>query len=335
MIDVAGQLTLGGTVSADGLGFRGGAGRQLSSGAGAQTDYVTLSTNGANGSKGEGIAGTPKYLANSAITALITNADGRPAQRQLRAWRGRQRWRRWHRCQSVANDKNSGGGGGGNGSGGGNGGYAWNTASLGNGFGGSPFPGSVSNIIMGGGRRRWHHQQRHCRSCERQSRRHQQQRRGRRRHHHHSRRLSGWHRHITANGQNALDVQNDGAGGGGAGGSIELLTLSADSPARPSPPTVATVANTWLTQAPGSPYPGCRHGPGGGGGGGVILTSSAPASAMRAAGNNGTSTTIHDSYGATPGLGNGIDVLRISVRRALRRLPAIVPVRSVPSPTWW
>ncbi len=73
VIDVAGQLTLSGTVSADALGFRGGGGRQLNSGAGAQTDYMTLSSNGANGSKGEGIAGTPKYLVSSALTALITN----------------------------------------------------------------------------------------------------------------------------------------------------------------------------------------------------------------------------------------------------------------------
>src|ERR1700722_20286546 len=44
-IDVSSQLTLGGTVSLDGTGFRAGGGMQLTGGSGAATDYVTLSTN--------------------------------------------------------------------------------------------------------------------------------------------------------------------------------------------------------------------------------------------------------------------------------------------------
>ena len=68
VLDVSSQLTLGGTVALDALGFRGGAGRQLAGGAGAVTDYVTAATNAANGSKGEGIAGTPRYLAPLTIT---------------------------------------------------------------------------------------------------------------------------------------------------------------------------------------------------------------------------------------------------------------------------
>ncbi|HVE77367.1 MAG TPA: hypothetical protein VNA89_00770, partial [Gemmatimonadaceae bacterium] len=62
-IDVAGQLTLGGTVSVDGLGFRGGAGRQLAGGAGGTgNDYRNLATLNFHGSKGEGVAGTPRYV---------------------------------------------------------------------------------------------------------------------------------------------------------------------------------------------------------------------------------------------------------------------------------
>src|SRR5262249_34186600 len=41
-IDVAGVLTLGGTVSLDAMGFRGGGGRILGGGAGANTDYRTV-----------------------------------------------------------------------------------------------------------------------------------------------------------------------------------------------------------------------------------------------------------------------------------------------------
>jgi uncharacterized repeat protein (TIGR01451 family) len=310
VIDVAGQLTLGGTVSADALGFRGGGGRQLSSGTGAQTDYVTLSTNGANGSKGEGIAGTPKYLVNSALSALITNAtEGLPNGSYARGAAGNAGGGGTD-ANATGNDENSGGGGGGNGSGGGNGGYAWNTASLGNGFGGSPFPGSVSNVIMGGGG-----------GAGTTNNGTADPTNGNPAGINSSGAAGGGiiivHAGtvvgtgtLSANGQDALSVQNDGGGGGGAGGSIELLTLSGGLTGATLSANGGDGGNTWLTQAPGS-YPGNRHGPGGGGGGGVILTSSAPASASVLPGINGTSTTIHDSYGATPGLGNGIAVTNL------------------------
>src|SRR3984893_17264551 len=111
---------------------------------------------------------------------------------------------------------------------------------------------------------------------------------------------------FTANGQSALDVLQDGGGGGGAGGSIQLLVLSGGLAGATLSANGGNGGNTWHPSAPGSPYPGNRHGPGGGGGGGVIVTSSAPASATALPGTNGTSTSIHDAYGATPGLGSGI-----------------------------
>ncbi len=44
-------------------GFRGGGGRALSGAAGTnKTDYYSLSTINAHGSKGEGVAGTPRYI---------------------------------------------------------------------------------------------------------------------------------------------------------------------------------------------------------------------------------------------------------------------------------
>ncbi|MGH9143690.1 MAG: DUF11 domain-containing protein, partial [Vicinamibacterales bacterium] len=65
-IDVSGTMTLNGaTVSVNGLGFRGAGGRQLTGDATAglaNTDFRTLSTLATNGSKGEGIAGTPRYV---------------------------------------------------------------------------------------------------------------------------------------------------------------------------------------------------------------------------------------------------------------------------------
>src|SRR5438445_473267 len=61
-LDVAGTLNLGGgTINASGKGFRGGGGVQLAGGTGTNTDYRRAA--GAwGGSKGEGVAGTPRYV---------------------------------------------------------------------------------------------------------------------------------------------------------------------------------------------------------------------------------------------------------------------------------
>ena len=61
-----------------------------------------------------------------------------------------------------------------------------------------------------------------------------------------------------------------------------------------------TAGDAWPEEAPGG-FPGQRHGPGGGGGGGVILLSGAPAAGSVAGGSNGSTDTVQDSYGATPG----------------------------------
>ena len=88
-IDVASQLNMNSnTFDVSGLGFRGGAGRILG-GAGPgtlATDYLTLATAAANGSKGEGIAGTPRYIANFAQTGLRTRRRRIPKWK-VRAWR--------------------------------------------------------------------------------------------------------------------------------------------------------------------------------------------------------------------------------------------------------
>ncbi|MGE5722634.1 MAG: hypothetical protein ACM3YM_09250, partial [Sphingomonadales bacterium] len=83
-IDVAGRLTFsGGTITVDGLGFRGGGARQLSGGAGTNTDYRTLASVANNGAKGEGISGTPRYV-NNGGTLLDTAVEGYPNGSQAR-----------------------------------------------------------------------------------------------------------------------------------------------------------------------------------------------------------------------------------------------------------
>lgn len=165
-------MTLGGGTIVDlrGKGFRPGAGRQLTGGSGgANTDYRSISTNGFNGSKGEGIAGTPKfvldYLNPSTISATngnpptapttITNTDegypngsygrGAPGNAGGGSTDGR----------PSNNDENSGGGGGANGGDGGRGGRAWNSQVPSGGFGGKAFTTALINngerLFMGGG----------------------------------------------------------------------------------------------------------------------------------------------------------------------------------------
>jgi uncharacterized repeat protein (TIGR01451 family) len=301
-LDVAAQLTLGGTVSVDALGFRGGAGRQLTGGAGAATDYITLSTVTTNGSKGEGIAGTQRYVANATLTNLTnTGVEGLPNGSYARGAPGNAGGGATD-AHPSANDQNSGGGGGGNGGTGGQGGFGWNSAGIVGGYGGMAFPVSTSALVMGGGGGAGTTNNGtanpangnpaginssgaagggivivHAGSVT----------------------AAGT---ITANGQTALNVQNDGGGGGGAGGSIRVLANSGGLGGLTINANGGKGGNTWGTQAPGTPFPGNRHGPGGGGGGGAVLLSGAPAGSSVTGGSPGTSTIATDAYGATVGL---------------------------------
>src|SRR5262249_48847979 len=150
--DVASQFTLSGILSVDGVGFRGGAGRQLAGAAGTlATDYITLSTTAANGSKGEGIAGTPAFVANASLTNLThTGVEGYPNGSYARGAPGNAGGGATD-AHPTANDQNSGGGGGANGGSGGQGGFGWNSAGIVGGYGGSAFPSSTSALVMGGG----------------------------------------------------------------------------------------------------------------------------------------------------------------------------------------
>src|SRR5262249_50215280 len=123
-------------LSASGAGFRGGAGRQLAGAAGANTDYRTTAATATNASKGEGIAGTPRYLFNQSATVLDAGTDGYPNGSSARGAPGNAGGGGTD-GNPAANDENTGGGGGGNAGDGGNGGNAWNTAAATGGFGGS------------------------------------------------------------------------------------------------------------------------------------------------------------------------------------------------------
>jgi uncharacterized repeat protein (TIGR01451 family) len=173
-VDVAGQLAMGGTVDLYGKGFRPGAGRQISTGTGtgANTDYRTDTTAlpGKNGSKGEGVAGTPKYslqyfnpttlaIANNNPTiapTIVTNAnEGYPNGSYGRGAPGNAGGGSTDGNNSNANDQNSGGGGGANGGDGGRGGRAWASQLATGAYGGKAFTTAEIDggrrLIMGGG----------------------------------------------------------------------------------------------------------------------------------------------------------------------------------------
>src|SRR5208283_4546310 len=337
-IDVSSQLTLGGTVAADALGFRGGGGITLAGTTNivSNKDYVTSSpanlpnlsgggdapaNSGTDASKGEGIAGTPHWVAPAlgsitlASTALSTNqtvVEGLPGGSFARGAPGNAGGGGTD-GDPANNDDNSGGGAGGNGGTGGQGGYGWNsfgaTNSTDGGFGGVAFPASTSALVMGGGGGAGTTNNgtyyipsngTHGADC--------------------GLNCTGIYSSggmgggivivhagsvtgtgtITSNGQSTLNTYNDSTGGAGAGGSILFFANSGGLSGLTVSANGGNGGNAWQTQAPGG-FPGNRHGPGGGGGGGVIFLSAAPASSSVAGGINGYTDTVQDSYGATPG----------------------------------
>ncbi len=311
-IDVENQLVLGGTVALDGDGFRGGGGRDLPGDTGlSATDYWSASTKNANGGKGEGIAGTPSYIAPATIantTTATATTSAIPGGSSARGAPGNAGGGSTDGNPSQ-NNENSGGGAGGNGGLGGNGGFAWNSAGLGGGFGGYLFPASTSALVMGGAGGAgttndgsWYNPAtgtggNDCGTT-----------------------CTGIYSSgapgggiviiragyvtgtgtISSNGSTALAVENDGGGGGGAGGSILLFSNTGGLTGLTVRANGGGGGNTWQTQTPAT-FPGNRHGPGGGGGGGVIFLSSAPLTSSVTGGSSGYSTTANDSYGATPG----------------------------------
>jgi uncharacterized repeat protein (TIGR01451 family) len=321
-LDLSGALTLNGaTVSVNGLGFRGGAGLSLEGENGAaDTDYefaapatyttpappALANTVGADGSKGEGIAGTPLWVQNG--TVVLNTGSGYPSGTagadgsMGRGAPGTAGGGATDGAPSVAgeNNDNAGGGGGGNGGAGGFGGNTYGNNLSTGGEGGVAFPSTVDRLTMGGGGGGG-------------SNNYYQEpedssggngggiifiRAGS---------LSGTAT-LTANGAAAYTgTSSNAGGGGGAGGTIVVVT--------------ATGGETGLTlQANGGTgggNQGCtacgtqtflegRIGPGAGGGGGAVFTSSVsgvPTISVAGGANGFTmdTTATPVPYGATSG----------------------------------
>ena len=301
------------TIDASGYGFRGGGGRDLRGGAGAKTDFITLSSNNANGSKGEGIAGTPMYVNENNTVLGVTGAEGYPGGSYAM---GAPANAGGGGTDATPNNnaENTGGGGGANGGSGGYGGYAWNSGTHCGGRPGSPFTqGSASRLIMGGGGGAGTNNDGTGIPAGGLAS---------------SGAAGGGIVILTAansiigvgtvlaNGVSGnITVQNDGAGGGGAGGTILIYSNNG---ALTNITAQAFGGTGGSNEVGGGP----KHGPGGGGGGGVIYSNSVlSATSTVQGGNFGTTAAQSTNYGATSG-SNGIMVNNMNPS-AMARVPLI------------
>ena len=158
-MDVAGSLSLTGSIDASGAGFRGGAGvngtgnRAAALFTDADYNFNPAAANGAL--KGEGILGTPLRTFNGAAAAddyaallaqgYAAGAAGQAAQGNAGGGGND------GTPASSGNALNSGGGGGSNGAQGGQGGFSWQIRNDAGGRGAPAIASSISRLVMGGG----------------------------------------------------------------------------------------------------------------------------------------------------------------------------------------
>ncbi len=302
VIDVAGTLTFnGGSISALGLGFRGGLGRQLGGdGTLAATDFCAITTANAFGAKGEGIAGQPRDVINQATGAADAAAADNYACNAFTTGRQQGRGAPGNAggggtdANPGGNDQNTGGGGGGGLGDGGIGGNAWFAAATRGGLGGRGVAQTVSLLTQGGGGGAGTRNN----SAGVQS----------------SGAAGGGIVLVRANridviGSGTINVSgasgdpfvpdNDGGGGGGGGGAIMVYAAQSGS----GTPTFTANGGAGSRAWPTSGGVGNEHGPGGGGGGGFIAWSGStltPATSV-AGGVNGTTLNTLQVYGAGSG----------------------------------
>jgi Secretion system C-terminal sorting domain len=335
VINAVNQLNFNGaTLSALGMGFRGGGGQNFTGAAGThKTDYLTLSTTTANGSKGEGIAGTPRYVnngnyliggVNNGNYVVLDNGAANEGYPNGSFGRGAPGNAGGGGTDSdpTSNDQNSGGGGGGNGNIGGFGGNGWSSFGATGGRGGSdfinlllsPYPAyySPSTLIMGGGGGAGTMNNNTGVPANGPA----------------ASGVSGGGIIIVnatsvigtgtidvsgASGTNNLNTsgffvgaspQIDGAGGGGAGGSILIYAGSGLAGI-----TANAIGGTGGSNFPGANYGATGHGPGGSGAGGVIFSNAALNGASSVLGGQpgySVAVGLTSHYGADSAYHNGV-----------------------------
>ncbi|MEO1428033.1 MAG: isopeptide-forming domain-containing fimbrial protein [Cyanobacteria bacterium J06633_8] len=307
--DVADNLNLGSaTIDISGRGFRGGGGRRLT---GAdrnvapgllESDFRSLSQfqptepqfEGTNGSKGEGIAGTPRFIFNSTNNSLENSGvEGYPNGSSGRGAPGNAGGGGTDGDPlgdfRFPNGENTGGGGGGNGAAGGLGGRSFDSQEYIGGFAGASFPATSNRLVLGGGGGAGTTNDGTGTLPDGLS----------------SSGAAGGGMafirtgsvsgsgSINANGADALNVTVDGAGGAGAGGSVVVSALNNN--------LTGLTVNANGGKGGDALSNNNSHGPGGGGGGGVIFTSPGAIRSANGGAPGITVTTNPRNFGATAG----------------------------------
>lgn len=283
--DVAGDLNFNSnTIEMNGRGFRGGLGRRLTGDSGgSRADYRTVATKSYHGSKGEGLAGTPRYVWNQITDAAIDTAtEGYTNGSYARGAPGNAGGG-GNDGNPGSNDQNSGGGGGGNGGAGAVGGNSWSSNLAVGGHGGTAFAqAAIARIVMGGGGG----------AGTRNNSNGNQSSGGagggivmlR------VNRLVGPGT-VSANGADGSTPDNDGGGGGGGGGSIIVLADGQSG---------LLALNALGGNGGNADVGGVAHGPGGGGGGGRVFSNATVSATVNTGqGSSGYTVTPGTYYGAT------------------------------------
>jgi uncharacterized repeat protein (TIGR01451 family)/fimbrial isopeptide formation D2 family protein len=289
-LDIVGQLDFGGwTIDTVNTGFRAGYANVHTSG-NSTADYRSLTTSYIGAGKGEGTAGTPRFVWNG-ITAVDNLVDGYPAGDTGRGAPAN--------AGGGGNLHNAGGGGGGNGGIGGQGGLPWEGQNGPLDAGGRPgFPASIYaaapwRLMMGGGGGGG--DANNATTGVRGG-------------------MGGGlaivragtivgQGTIVANGNNgdrgAYSGAPDGAGGGGAGGTVLIQTRNS------SPTAKITIDANGGRGGNTANDNNNEHGPGGGGGGGVVAYN-VPNGTIIANVEGGLSGKANDGNGIAHGAVDGL-----------------------------
>jgi uncharacterized repeat protein (TIGR01451 family) len=344
VLDVAGALNWNGqTIDVNGRGFRGAAAVFWDNSTGVDTDVppdhvATLASN-QHAVKGEGIAGTPRWVLNEATGLRQDNGAGWGGYADGDQGRGAPGNAGGGGDNRDGGRDNGGGGGGGNGGVGGYGAYGWKGGGWGGvfvdgvdfdlrGIGGGAFASAVPNrVVMGGGGGAGGSNNDGADPINssggagggivivRAG----------------SMAGSGT---VNANGASGrTQPTNDGAGGGGAGGSVVLMSVGGGLGAV----TVLVQGGSGGDSFLGG---GTAHAGGGGGAGGVVIRSGAAtvnsSGATNGLTNTGDAPVGGASHGATAGTGGSNTTpadSSFSTRPSARCLPQLTVTKATLTPT--
>lgn len=343
VLDVAGALNWNGqTIDVSGRGFRGAAATYWDSGTQSDTDtppdWVATNASGQHAGKGEGIAGTPRWVLNQQTGLRQDNGAAWGGYANGDLGRGAPGNAGGGGDNRNGTRDNGGGGGGGNGGTGGFGGYGWKAGGFGGtftvadfdlrGIGGAAFASATpQRVVMGGGGGAGGSNNDGLdpvnssggagggivivRSGS----------------------MTG-NGTVNANGANGrTQPANDGTGGGGAGGSVVLMSVGGGLGGVSVNVRGGIGGDSFLAGT-------TAHAGGGGGAGGVVIRSGAATVDNTGAANGITNTgegpvggAAHGATPGTPGSNTTPADSSFSTRPSAQCLPQLTVTKATLTPT--